>query len=746
MRTFRDRPIKQKLIMTIMLTSGVGLLVSGAGIVTVDAYLFRGHLQRDLSVLVGIMADNSTAAVVFNDPKSAGETLAALRAKTNVVAACIYRSDGTQLASYLLPGAKSACPPATAGAAIQSTGAGLTFSQPIVLQERRIGTLVLLYKAGEVSQRLRLYSATVLAVLLMSSFIAFLLSSRLSAIVATPILKLAHAATSVSSTKDYSVRAEKMSGDELGVLVNAFNEMLAGIQSRDNELRKALLDREDALAEATKARKFLETTLASIGDAVISTDIEGRIAFANPVAQSLLGLKEADLAGKHLDDVFRIVNEFTRAAVESPVAKVLRQGAVVGMANHTILIGRDKAEVPIDDSGAPIRDESGTVYGTVLVFRDVSARRKAEATTRLLAAIVESSDDAIIGHDLNGLFSSWNKGAERIFGYAAEETIGHPTSLIANPESGDEMPGILARIGNGERFPQYQTTRRTKSGKVIDVAITLSPLYDEFGRIVGASKIARDITEQVRAADRLAQANAALQRSNADLARTNDDLERFAFVASHDLQEPLRMITVYSQLLIKAFPGQPSDDTRMFIEYIVGGTKRMRELLSDLLAYSEISGQPEGSTSAVDLNVVLEKVTENLKAYIDETGASITSEPLPVLKAYEAHLSPLFQNLIENAIKYRGTEPPRIHISVQALEDQFQFAVADNGIGIEPEYREKIFVPFKRLHGKDIPGTGIGLAICQRVVERYGGRIWVESEVGRGSTFIFTVPLSRKEH
>ncbi len=752
MRAFRDMPIKQKLMVTIMLTTSVALLLSGAGIVVVDYFLFRGYLQRDLSALSRIVADNSTASLSFNDPQSAAETLSALKIRTHVVAACIYRSDGSTLASYLRPGA-TGCPRAAAHYEIRSSEAGLVVTQPIVLQDRPIGMLVLLYDLGEIGERMRLYSAPVIGVLLLSSMIAFLFSSSLRALVARPVLELVRATTAVSSTRDYGIRAHKISGDELGVLADAFNEMLAGIQSRDSDLRKALVDREEALREARRATKFLETTLESIGDAVISTDIEGHIAFTNPVAQSLLGWPEAELAGKHLDDVFRIVNEFSRAKVESPVAKVLREGTIVGMANHTILVARDGTETPIDDSGAPIRDASGTVYGTVLVFRDVTARRRAEETTRLLASIVESSDDAIIGHDLEGLFTSWNKGAERIFGFSAEETIGRPTSLIASPDGADEMPDILKRIQGGERIDQYQTKRRTKSGKVIDVSITISPLYDEFGRIVGASKIARDISAQVLAAERLAEVNAALQRSNESLARSNEDLERFAFVASHDLQEPLRMITVYSQLLIKSCllstaTGEPDGEVKMYIDYVVGGTRRMRELLADLLAYSEIGARPEEPTSAIDLNVVMKKVTQNLKASIDENGATITADRLPTVSAHEGHFVPLFQNLIGNAIKYKSAQPPRIHISVKEAGGQLRFAVADNGIGIDPEYREKIFVPFKRLHGKDIPGTGIGLAICQRVIERYGGRIWVESAVGQGATFIFTLPsllLARKD-
>jgi len=215
----------------------------------------------------------------------------------------------------------------------------------------------------------------------------------------------------------------------------------------------------------------------------------------------------------------------------------------------------------------------------------------------------------------------------------------------------------MERIQRGERIDQYQAVRRTKNGERIHVSITVSPLLDELGRVIGASKIARDITEQVMASERLARLNTALRRSN-------EDLERFAFVASHDLQEPLRMISVYSQLLIQACAGRVDGDTSLFVNYITGGTRRMRELLADLLAYAEIGARREEPVSKIDLNTVLEKVMENLRASIDDSGARISSDRLPSLNADEVHFIPLFQNLIENEIKYRGADPPQVQIRV----------------------------------------------------------------------------------
>jgi PAS domain S-box-containing protein len=246
-------------------------------------------------------------------------------------------------------------------------------------------------------------------------------------------------------------------------------------------------------AERNERERF-ETTLRSIGDAVIATDAQGRVTFANRVALGLLRWPEEDLAGAPLEEAFRIVNEESRATVESPLRRALREGAIVGLANHTVLIAKDGTETPIDDSAAPIRSADGTAQGAVLVFRDITQRRHAEAASHLLASIVESSGDAIFSLDLRGIVTSWNKGAERIFGYRADEAIGQVDTIIATPETGDELPAMLERVARGDRIEHHRTVRQTKGGERIQVSVTLSPLFDGAGKITGASKIIRDIT------------------------------------------------------------------------------------------------------------------------------------------------------------------------------------------------------------------------------------------------------------
>jgi len=617
------------------------------------------------------------------------------------------------------------------------------------------------------------------------------------------------------------------------------------------------------LTMAKQLEEYLRTTLASIGDAVISTDTEGCIVFVNKVALSLLRATEANIKGKHIDEIFNIQNEFTRRKVESPLAMVLRDGVTVGLANHTVLVAQDGTEISIDDSAAPIRSEDGALQGAVLVFRDITARRKAEETRQRLAAIVEYSDDAIIGKDIDGIVTNWNKGAEGIFGYSAEEMIGKPIALIAAPNH-DEMPQILERIKRGERIPHYETVRKAKDGKLVNISLTVSPIYDEEGQVIGASKIARDITEQMRVRSELAEekerlrvtlnsigdgvittdelgrvaylnpvaeqltgwqdseaagqpleevfkiinedsrqtvenpatkalregiivglANHTLlitrdghersiddsgapirvgsqeisgvvlvfrdvterrvdererQAQAVELRRANEELNQFAYAVAHDLREPLRNVVNFSQLLLRGLKTDSKDDARTAIDYIVEGVQRMEMLLNDLLAYSQ-TGASQESATLVDTNDSLRQALDNLKAAIAETGAVIISDRLPPVLGHDAQMVQIFQNLVSNAIKYRSEAAPQVQIRAQMNDHEWIFGVRDNGIGIGPEYHATIFRLFKRLHGREIPGTGMGLAICAKIIERHGGRLWVSSQPAEGSEFFFSLPV-----
>ena len=902
------------------------------------------------------------------------------------------------------------------------------------------------------------------------------------------------------------------------MLIAATAAFQRGTQRRQ-ELIQGLREREE---EAKQSSDWFQTTLSSIGDAVIATDTGARITFLNAVAQSLTGWTQEEAVGLPLEQVFVITNEETGAAVENPVNKALREGKVVGLANHTTLTARDGGRVPIDDSAAIIRDAGGSVAGVVLVFRDISERKAAEAELtraeqRFRTAVSAVTDilwtnspqgqmegeqpkwaaftgqsreeyqgfgwaSAVHPDDAQPTIDEWNRavagkrrfsfehrvrrhdGVWRIFSISAlpvldaagtiQEWVGVHTDITEEKEAADALRASEARyhrlsdysqavINNmaeglytvdkeglltfmnpaaermfgwtngelagkkmhdathykhrdGSPFPTLECASLQvlqkgvalqnhedcfirKDGSFLPVVFSASPLVTN-GETIGIVVAFRDVTAQLESQAALRRSEERLRifveassqviyRMNADwtqmlelhardrmvetetlpsrlletqvhpddrgrlmaaieeairaksvfelehrvkradgtwgwtfsraipvldrqdgsiaewfgaasdvtgrklseeklleseerfrtlannmsqlawmtdqegwifwynqrwydytgttleemqgwgwrkvhhpdhvdrvvkhiwncfltgeiwedtfplrgkdgnyrwflsralpirntageivrwfgtntdvtelreaqeqLRRANEDLTQFAFAASHDLKEPLRMITSYSQLLVSGYRGKLDGEAELCVGFIVDGTRRMRELLDDLLTYTSVTNVNE-KAGALDLDQVFQEVNQSLKAAIEESGAVITSDPLPIVSGNRAHFVQLFQNLIGNAIKYRAERPLRIRVSAQRSDGQWRFSVADNGIGIAPQHHEKIFGVFKRLHGKHIPGTGIGLAICQRVVERYHGRIWVESAADRGATFYFTLPVANE--
>ena len=348
---------------------------------------------------------------------------------------------------------------------------------------------------------------------------------------------------------------------------------------------------------------------------------------------------------------------------------------------------------------------------------------------------VESSDDAIVTKNLDGTITGWNPAAERLFGFTTPEAIGKSIDIIVPDELRDEVRGILDRIGKGEKVDHHETVRRAKGGHRIDVSLSVSPIKSANGLVVGAAKVARDITAQKKTQRALAVRSEELQRSNEDLAQ-------FAYVASHDLQEPLRMVVSYTELLSEHLQGKLDEKAEKYIKYALDGAKRMQRLIKDLLAYSRVDTQGKKPVE-INSEVVLKSVLDSLKVAIDENHAEIVCEKLPAVPADAGQLAQVFQNLIENALKFHSDRPPRIQIGAKRSNGSWQFHVEDNGIGINKQYGELVFQMFQRLHERGhYDGSGIGLSIAKKIVERHGGRIWFESETDKGSTFYFTMPIT----
>jgi PAS domain S-box-containing protein len=474
----------------------------------------------------------------------------------------------------------------------------------------------------------------------------------------------------------------------------------------------------------------LAAIVESSDDAIVSKSLDGVIQSWNGGAERLFGYKAEEIIGRH-------VSVLAAPDRVDEIPAILERVSRGERIDHyeTKRKTKDGRILTVSLSVSPIRDGSGRVIGASKVARDIGNQERLLELQARLAAIVESSDDAIVSKDLNGVIQSWNSGAERLFGYTAGEVIGKSISIIIPPDRLGEEREILDRLKRGERVEHFETIRRRKDGAPLNISLAISPVKDAYGKVIGASKVARDITERKRQEQALRAANEALSRSNADL-------QQFAYSASHDLQEPLRMVAAYSELLNRDFAGKLGPAGEEYLGYTLQGALRMEQLLSDLRLYMQVSTSAQEPAQDCDSGRILDKALANLEAAIRANGVSITRISLPSVRIHDFQLEQLFQNLIGNAIRYRRSDPPQIHVEARRQGADWLFSVRDNGIGIEPQYKEQIFAMFKRLHSAaDYPGAGMGLAICQRIVERIGGRIWVESEPGRGSTFFFTIPV-----
>jgi len=649
---FRGMSIRRKLTLIIMSTSMIVLLLSSAAFIISDTITFWNVEKRKLSVLADIIGGSTSAAITFNDPKAAQETLSGLNAHPYILAAYIVTNDGVVFAQYRRknmdqgPGGQAKSPADLihgAGGSFWTSDFDLKVARSILLDGQAIGTVAIQSHPGGLTSRLKSLLPIVALILTGTLTIAYFLSAKLQRLISEPIARLTQTMRTVSERTDYSIREKKESNDELGILVEGFNKMLDQIDARNRE----------------------NTVMAEIGRIISSTlDID----------EVYNGFAEA---------VRRLIyfDRISIAIIDSE-----RQKVTVAYATGADLIGRRPGEIfPLSQSVN-------------------------EHILKTLSSVLVQTEDP---HEIETRFPFLRASFQAGF----RSTISVP--LISK----DQVIGCL----NLRSFKLNAYTDRDLKivesiGIQISGAIANALLFNE-----------RKRTEE------------ALKEKTEELARSNKDLEQFAYVASHDLQEPLRMVTSYVQLLARRYKGKLDSDADEFISFAVDGAIRMRKLIIDLLTYARV-GMRGNELEPTDCEMVLKQSLNNLKLAMKQDRAVVTHGPLPTVLADRPQLGQLFQNLIGNAIKFRGDESPRVHISASRNGNGWTFSVRDNGVGIAPEYSERIFIIFQRLHNRqEYTGTGMGLAICKKIVEQHGGRIWVESEVGKGATFYFTLPAPKAE-
>jgi PAS domain S-box-containing protein len=504
-----------------------------------------------------------------------------------------------------------------------------------------------------------------------------------------------------------------------------------------------------SIAEAARIDRHLAAIVESSDDAIISKDLDGTILSWNRSAQRIFGYTADEVIGRPIS----ILIPPERLNEEVDILDRVKKGEHVDH-YHTSRRRKDGRLVNISLTVSPVRDASESIIGASKIARDITGQKRADELRNHFSAIVESSDDAILSKDLNGTIQSWNKGAERIFGYTAEEVIGKPITILMPEGRKNEEPQILARVRNGERVDHYETVRQRKDGTLLNISLSVSPIRDSDGVIIGASKIARDITPAKLAQEALHAAREELAKANAELearvkARTDSlreavaQMHEFSYTVSHDLRGPVRAMQGYASAMIEDFGDRLDERGREYLQRIVRGSIRMDKLIQGVLIYSKIV-QNQVTCVPVSLDSLIPEIAHQ---YHDmespQMGMLVKGRLLPVM-AHESSLTQAISNLLSNAKKFvaPGTIP-KVEIWTERRDQQIRLWIKDNGIGINPKFQSRLFGMFERLNQDDhYEGTGIGLAIVRKAIEKMGGTVGVESDGIHGSSFWIELPAA----
>jgi PAS domain S-box-containing protein len=517
--------------------------------------------------------------------------------------------------------------------------------------------------------------------------------------------------------------------------------MLSPLESAEGILVTAAIrnitTRRDAETHLAQMEGRYRGLLEAAPDAMVVVNQAGEIVLLNVQAEKQFGYSRDELVGQQVKNIIpegfaeRLIADGTRSAAQALAQQI-------GTGIELIARRKDGSEFPIEIMLSPLESAEGILVTAAI--RDISVRKDAETHLAQMEGryrgLLEAAPDAMVVVNQAGEIVLLNVQAEKQFGYSRDELVGQQVKNII-PEGFAERliadgtrtatEALAQQIGTG-----IELNGRRRDGSEFPIEIMLSPLESAEGILVTAA--IRDITERKKSEEHLV-------KTVGELKRSNDELQQFAYVSSHDLQEPLRMVTSYTQLLAGRYKGRLDSDADEFIAFAVDGCNRMQGLIKDLLAYSR-AGTNGKVLHEVSAENALKEALANLRATIDQSSAVVTHDALPAIRTDETQLTQVFQNLVGNAIKYHGTEVPQVHVSATKNGgNEWTFSVRDNGLGIDPQYFDRIFILFQRLHGRDeFEGTGIGLAICKKILERLGGRIWVESQPEKGSTFYFALP------
>lgn len=511
----------------------------------------------------------------------------------------------------------------------------------------------------------------------------------------------------------------------------------SAIKTLEDEIRLRKMI-EDRLVDIQQS---LAITLASIDAGFIATDRQGRVTLMNAVSERLTGWRQTEAHGRPLFEVFVRDGRPTEVLQSNPVDWVAEQGLTVEDVHHVVAIAQDGRRTPVEVKVALTFGDDGQERGLAIVLRDRTQELRAEAESNMLAAIVESSEDAIIGKTLDGRITSWNSAAQRLYGYSAEEAIGRPVQMLIPVDRVDEEMRILANLAHGMPVPAFDTVRRTKDGRLVEVSLAISPIRDAEGRIAGASKIARDISQRKQAEQARLKAER-LEAENRQIVEANRLKSQFLASMSHELRTPLNAIIGFAELLQSGKVPAESAKHQSFLGHIGSSGRHLLQLINDVLDLAKVeSGKFEFFPEPLDLSRLVGEAGDILHSGLERKRIDFRIEIEPQVNDLvldPARLKQVLYNYLSNAIKFTPTGG-RITVRARAAGSRhFRFEVEDNGVGVAPDDIPRLFSEFAQLEAgrvKQHQGTGLGLALTRRLVEAQGGSVGVTSEPGRGSIF-----------
>jgi two-component system, sensor histidine kinase and response regulator len=755
MQSGSDQSIRRKVTRIALLTCGVTALVACAAFAVYDFVSYHRLSAAELTTAAEVAGSNISGALASNDFQAASAILNSLNTQPYIVEACVYKTDGSVFAKYSRNGSGSFVPPASRADEMKAMGRNTILFREIRSNGWPVGTIYLKSDRADLYASAMRFVEVVLLVSWIFLAMAYWLATRLQRVISEPILQLVQAASAVSARKDYSLRAVKKSDDEIGSLVDHFNEMMGQIQAREihlqgaraelegrvyertKELQKEIIERKLAERELEKRTSFLNSLIENNPLAIVATNNEHVLEICNPAFEKLFGYCRQEIRGRSLIDM--LSSDELRTEMECTKEKVEEGSAV-----HSVTQRKraDGSLVDVEMFAVPIAT-NGKQSGHLSMYQDITQRKQAEQELEerkfFLNSLIENCPIGIVAIDTMGIAQMCNPGFETIFGYRQQEIQGRPLSeFLTTPELRAEVDSNRVRLEHGKRT--HLVTRRKRSdGTLVDVEAFSVPLLSD-GKHTGAVVLYQDITER-----KLAEA--ALLNSKETAEAASRIKSEFLANMSHEIRTPMNGIIGMTELVLDT---ELDPEQREYLNLAKISADSLLSLINDILDYSKIeAGKLDIEAIDFKLGDCLSDTMKSLSLRAHQKGLELAFEIDPsvpdALLGDPGRLRQIIVNLVGNAIKFteHGEVVLSVHLESRADENlELHFVVADTGIGISPDKQDGIFEAFKQADGsmtRKYGGTGLGLTISSRLVELMGGRIWVESDTGKGSKFNFTV-------